>query len=296
MTHELSRLAAPTKGRSKVEAAKILVVEDDAGMREVLTEILVQEGYHVKIASDGRGAINLCQSELFDVVLIDIKLPDMEGTKLLEVVKKLSPGAIKIMVTGHPSLESAVECLNLGADGYIVKPFKSVKFLEQIKQHLERRQRIKWEDLLVKTGLSEYESRIYLALALEGCSEARKLSMSSGVPRTKTYTALKKLLQRGLVTKVPGEKQGFSITNPSGAFSTLLQTWRKELSEQAASLVEIERVISVLDSLHQKKHQKRGSVVNKRALRHLQKSRRNVVPRKKCSNCSHNWRRLHFFL
>jgi len=106
----------------------------------------------------------------------------------------------------------------------------------------------------MKAGLSEYESRVYLTLALEGCSEARKLSMSSGVPRTKTYAALKKLFQRGLIVKVPGEKQSFSITTPSGAFSALLQTWKKELSDQAASLVEIERVIAVLDSLHQKKN------------------------------------------
>ncbi|MCX8151310.1 MAG: response regulator [Candidatus Bathyarchaeota archaeon] len=252
MIRELSKVH-PDRERGKVASAKILVIEDDAGMREVLTEILAQEGYQVKTASDGKVAISLCQHELFDVVLIDIKLPDMEGTKLLEVIKKLSPGAVKIMVTGHPSLESAVECLNLGADGYIVKPFKPVKFLEQIKQHLERRQRIKWAELLMKTGLSEYESRVYLALALEGCSEARKLSMSSGVPRTKTYAALKKLAQRGLVVQVPGEKQSFSITAPSGAFNALLQTWKKELSEQAASLVETERVISVLDSLHKSK-------------------------------------------
>jgi len=148
---ELSKFY-PAKGRSKSGPAKILVIEDDAGMREVLTEILMQEGYQVKAASDGKGAVHFCQNELFDVVLIDIQLPDMDGTKLLEYLKKFSPGAVKIMVTGHPSLESAVECLNLGADGYIVKPFTSVKFLEQIKQHLERRQRI--------MGRLAYESRL----------------------------------------------------------------------------------------------------------------------------------------
>lgn len=241
------------EGKSRDEHAKILVVDDDAGIREALNDLLTQEGYKTKTAQTGREAVEACQKETFDVALIDIKLPDMEGTNLLDVLKKIDPSLIKMIITGYPSLENAVQSLNSGADGYLVKPFKPINLLEQIKEQLGRRQKVKWENLLRKTGLSTYETKIYLSLTLEGCSEARELSMSSGVPRTKTYAALKKLIQRGLVLEIPGEPQRFSIANPSNSFGTFVQSWKRELSEQVTSLVEFESAISTLEFIHEEK-------------------------------------------
>ncbi len=241
------------EGKNRDEHAKILVVDDDASIRETLNEILTQEGYKTKTAQTGKEAIEACQKESFDVALIDIKLPDIEGTSLLDVLKKIDPTLTKIIITGYPSLENAVQSLNSGAAGYIVKPFKTLRLLEQIKEQLERRQKAKWENLLRKTGLSAYETKIYLSLTLEGCSEARELSMASGVPRTKTYAALKKLIQRGLVLEIPGETQRFSIATPSGGFSTFVESWKKDLSEQATTLVELENAISTLESIHEEK-------------------------------------------
>jgi DNA-binding response OmpR family regulator len=239
--------------RNRNEHSKILVVDDDASIRETLNDILTQEGYKTKTAQTGREAIEACQKESFDVALVDVKLPDMEGTNLLDTLKKIDLTMVKIIVTGYPSLENAVQSLNSGADGYVVKPFKPIRLLEQIKEQLERRQNAKWENLLRKTGLSAYETKIYLSLTFEGCSEARELSMASGVPRTKTYSALKKLIQRGLVLEIPGKTQRFSIATPSGGFSTFVQNWKKELSEQANSLVELENAISTLESIHEEK-------------------------------------------
>jgi sugar-specific transcriptional regulator TrmB/CheY-like chemotaxis protein len=232
---------------NKESKAKILLVDDDDSILESLNEILTQEGYETKSAQTGKEAIEACQKDSFDVALIDIKLPDMVGTALLAILKKFNPMLGIIIVTGYPSLETAIESLNSGADGYIVKPFKPFKLLEQIKEQLERHQNVKWENLLKKTGLSAYETKIYLSLVSEGCSEAKSLSIASGVPRTKTYATLKKLIQRGLVLEIPGENQRFSIITPSSGFSSFIQNWKKELSEEAKSLIEFETTMSTLE-------------------------------------------------
>jgi sugar-specific transcriptional regulator TrmB len=78
---------------------------------------------------------------------------------------------------------------------------------------------------------------------MEGSSEAGKLSMSSGVPRTKTYAALKKLVQIGLVLEIPGGTQRFSIAPTSNALNNFVQIWKNDLSEQAATLVELENAV-----------------------------------------------------
>ena len=160
--------------------SKIIIIDDDAGLGTVLEDILSQEGYQTTTVQTGEEAIKKCQMQTFDVALIDIKLPDMEGTELLEVLKKITPTTLLIVMTGYPSLDNAVRSLNLGVDNYIVKPFKSQKLLEQIKSHLDRRRFTRWETLLRNTGLSIYEAKLYLTLTLSGPSEVRRLSMSCG--------------------------------------------------------------------------------------------------------------------
>ena len=232
--------------------SKIIIIDDDAGLGTVLEDILSQEGYQTTTVQTGEEAIKKCQMQTFDVALIDIKLPDMEGTELLELLKKITPTTLLIVMTGYPSLDNAVRSLNLGVDNYIVKPFKSQKLLEQIKSQLDRRRFTRWETLLRNTGLSIYEAKLYLTLTLSGPSEVRRLSMTAGVPRTKVYEALKKLKQRGLIYKVPGGTQRFSVANPEGAFSSFVQNWKRELLERSSLLTEFESAIAVMDSIHAK--------------------------------------------
>jgi sugar-specific transcriptional regulator TrmB len=238
--------------KNTAKPSKIIIIDDDAGLGEVLRDIFSQEGYQTTTVETGEAAIKKCQMQTFDVALVDIKLPDMEGTELLELLKKITPTTVLIVMTGYPSLDNAVRSLNLGVDNYIVKPFKSQKLLEQVKAQLERRQFTRWEKLLRNTGLSNYEAKIYLSLTLSGSSEVRRLSMTSGVPRTKVYDALKKLKQRGLIYEVPGATQRFSVVNPEGAFTTFVQNWKRELSERSSLLTEFESAIAVMDSIHTK--------------------------------------------
>ena len=115
----------------------ILIVEDDANIRETLSIILQQRGYKTDAAKDGQEAIQKSKAKFFNMVLLDIKLPDMEGTKLLTTMHKDQPKMMKIMITGYPSLENAVEALNRGADAYIIKPVKPEKLLALIKEKLD---------------------------------------------------------------------------------------------------------------------------------------------------------------
>ncbi len=117
--------------------ANILIVEDDANIRETLSTLLQQKGYKTDTAKNGREAIQKSKTKYFNLALLDIKLPDMEGTKLLTTMHENLPKMMKIMITGYPSLENAVEALNLGADAYIIKPVEPAKLLALIEEKLE---------------------------------------------------------------------------------------------------------------------------------------------------------------
>src|SRR3989337_1725260 len=111
------------------EKKSILIVEDDKAIIKSFKDILQSEGYSVDTAETGREAIQKSKAQFYNLVLLDIKLPDMEGTQLLTTMHETLPKMVKIMVTGYPSLENAVEALNLGADAYVMKPIKPAKRL-----------------------------------------------------------------------------------------------------------------------------------------------------------------------
>lgn len=115
----------------------ILVVEDDKAILKGLKEILQSGDYSVDTAETGQQALQKSQTKFFNLALLDIKLPDIEGTELLKTMHKNHPEMMKIMLTGYPSLENAVIALNHGADVYIIKPVKPEKLLALIEEKLE---------------------------------------------------------------------------------------------------------------------------------------------------------------
>jgi DNA-binding NtrC family response regulator len=124
-------------------SAKILVIDDDESVRKVLASALEDEGYIVETAENGSEAIRKSNANFYNLALVDIRLPDMEGTKLLTEMKETIPKMVKIIVTGYPGLQNAVEAVNRGADGYIVKPFKMGDLLRTVKEHLEKQEAAK---------------------------------------------------------------------------------------------------------------------------------------------------------
>jgi len=120
------------------ERARILVIDDDESIRKTITSILEEKGYTVDAAENGKEAIRKSKARFYNLALIDIRLPDMEGTKLLTAMRETVPKMVKIIVTGYPSLHNAVEAVNKGADAYVLKPFNVEKTLKIIEEQLEK--------------------------------------------------------------------------------------------------------------------------------------------------------------
>jgi len=116
---------------------RILIVEDDENIRKTMKNILQQRGYETDTAKTGQEAEQKAKAKIYNLALLDIKLPDMEGTQLLAKLHENTPKMVKIMVTGYPSLENAMESLNQGAVAYVTKPVKPEKLLALIKEKLE---------------------------------------------------------------------------------------------------------------------------------------------------------------
>jgi DNA-binding NtrC family response regulator len=118
--------------------SRILIIDDDQNIRKVVSAILQDQGYIVDTAESGTEAIDKTSKSHFDIMLVDIRLPDMEGTELLHKVHDTSPRIRKIIVTGYPTLQNAVTSVNSGADAYLMKPFDVEKMLDVVKEQLEK--------------------------------------------------------------------------------------------------------------------------------------------------------------
>jgi DNA-binding NtrC family response regulator len=116
---------------------KILVVDDDESIRLTMKVILEDEGYLVDMAVNGREAIKMTQKTNYNLALLDIRLPDIEGVELLKLIKDGLPRLRKIMVTGYPSVQNAVAALNKNADAYLIKPVNLDELLTVVKSQLK---------------------------------------------------------------------------------------------------------------------------------------------------------------
>jgi DNA-binding response OmpR family regulator len=123
----------------KVAAHKktILVVDDDKSILRTFTRILQKSGYEIDVAETGKEAMEKAESRHYDLALVDIRLPDMDGTDLLAKLKKQLEPTLKIMITGFPSLETGVKALDEGADAYLVKPVKPQELLMLLEEKLK---------------------------------------------------------------------------------------------------------------------------------------------------------------
>jgi DNA-binding NtrC family response regulator len=119
---------------------KILIIDDDKSILRTFSRILQKNGYEIDVAETGKEAMEKSTNRLYDLTLIDIRLPDIEGTELLAKMQKMMPRAVKIMITGFPSLETGVKALDEGADAYLVKPVKPEELLTLIEEKFKNKQ------------------------------------------------------------------------------------------------------------------------------------------------------------
>ena len=125
---------------SKEIKAKILVVDDDEGIRKVITTALNDEFYITDTASNGKEAIEKSKTTLYNLAIIDIHLPDMEGTQLLSELKDTTPKMRKIIVTGYPEVQNAIAAVKKEANDYITKPVNIDVLISSIKEQLRKQQ------------------------------------------------------------------------------------------------------------------------------------------------------------
>lgn len=119
---------------------RILIIDDDENIRKVMQTILEDEGYSVETAETGKKGIIKSEKGFYNLALIDVRLPDMEGTELLSKLHDNKPKMRKIVVTGYPTLQNAVSALNKGADAYVMKPIEVEKILETIREQLKKQE------------------------------------------------------------------------------------------------------------------------------------------------------------
>ena len=146
------------------DPARILIVDDDENILKTFSTVLRDAGYTTDTAENGREALEKTRANFYNLALIDIRLPDMEGTELLTALKETTPKMVKIIVTGYPSLQNAVEAVNKGADGYIIKPANMADLLTKVKQHLEKQEKARLYDQekikeFIETRIKESNTR-----------------------------------------------------------------------------------------------------------------------------------------
>ncbi|MGQ9474201.1 MAG: sigma-54-dependent transcriptional regulator, partial [Candidatus Caldatribacteriaceae bacterium] len=117
-----------------MSAFRILVVDDERFMAEMLQEILEEEGMLVETALDGKQALQKFHSSSFDLVLLDLRMPELSGMEVLREIKKTDADVPVVVITAYGSVDNAVEALKVGAYDFVTKPFK----IEELKNIIHR--------------------------------------------------------------------------------------------------------------------------------------------------------------
>lgn len=123
------------------ERPKVLIIDDNTNMRETLSDVLEEKGYKTATAKTAHEGIQAARKSFFNIVLIDINLPDKTGLELLKEFRRAYPSRINIMITASATLKNAVDALNLGADAYVLKPIDFIKLDQIMKECLRKQQK-----------------------------------------------------------------------------------------------------------------------------------------------------------
>jgi two-component system response regulator PilR (NtrC family) len=144
--------AAAAERPTASESARILVVDDERSMREMLAILLKREGHEVSVAENGRAAIELLNQRPFDLVVSDARMPDLDGLEVLRHARSINPSVIAIMVTAYGSPDLLRGVAQLGVNDYVEKPFNTEVLRFRIRKELDRK-RLQQENVLLKRAM-----------------------------------------------------------------------------------------------------------------------------------------------
>jgi len=157
---------------------KLLIVDDETRFLKAIATRLSKRGFDVRTAENGTDAVNLARSEKFDIALLDLKMPGMDGSEVLRILKEEHEFLEAIILTGHGSLESAVELTKLGAFSYLPKPYELDKLVQVLKEAYQARLQKKFESDQAKlekiAALAEGESPLGILRKLRELDDSRK--------------------------------------------------------------------------------------------------------------------------
>lgn len=243
---------------------RILIIDDDTEILRVFSKILQLEGYITDTASSGEEGLKKAKSSFFDVFLIDIRLPDMEGTEILAELQKSDPTSVKIMVSGQPSTEHAIRALNSGANAFFTKPVDFDILIKNIKERIQERDKKhrteknldQWVKLRISKvqsneyskfadeiatifgffGLNKTKSRIYIALNVLGAATASEIASLSKIRREEVYRILPELEETGIVTSKLDAPRRFMATDPVTSVELLVKTKTEAMKRELDAL------------------------------------------------------------
>src|SRR5690606_37564437 len=144
---------------------RVLVVDDEKFIRDILADFLTMEGYAVRTAEDGAQALSELSHSTFDLIISDLKMPKMGGLDLLQHVGQLQPEALTVIMTGFGTVETAIDAMKQGAYDYILKPFKVEEIVHVVQRGLEKK-RLATENLRLREALSLYKVSEAIAASL----------------------------------------------------------------------------------------------------------------------------------
>jgi CheY-like chemotaxis protein/sugar-specific transcriptional regulator TrmB len=230
---------------------RVLIIDDDTEILRVFSKILQLEGFITETAANGQEALTKAKGSFFDVFLIDIRLPDMEGTEILGELQKSDPTSVKIMVSGQPSTENAIKALNSGANAFFTKPVDFGILIKNIKDRIQERDKKQrteknldqWVKLRISKvqsneyskfadeaanifgffGLNKTKARIYIAINVLGAATASEIASLSKIRREEVYRILPELEETGIVTSKLDAPRRFMATDPSTSVEILVK-------------------------------------------------------------------------
>ncbi len=133
----------------RVRNADILIVDDEPTMTRALARMLELSGHHPRIANSGEEALDYIERHSFDLVLLDLRMPGMDGLEVLAAAQALAPGTTFVILTAHGSLDSAITAMRWGASDYLLKPCSVDEIVETVRRGLEKRWRVRQREQLV---------------------------------------------------------------------------------------------------------------------------------------------------
>ena len=156
----------PASAAPQDDSPRVLVVDDEKVIREILSDFLTMEGYVVRAVEDGAAALKELRLRPYDLVISDLKMPNMGGLELLEKMAEQRLEVLTIIMTGFGTVETAIEAMKKGAYDYILKPFKVEEVVHVVQRGLDR-QRLQAENIRLREALSLYRVSEAVAASLD---------------------------------------------------------------------------------------------------------------------------------